>query len=312
MNIVKTIGIGAAAVSAAGLGFVSWAIGIERRRFQLRQIELAVLPEGAAPLHVLHLADAHLAPGQRKKMRFVQSLAELKPHLIIATGDNLGHKDAIAPLREMLSVFRGVPALSVFGSNDYFGPVAKNPLTYLLPRKPHPPRPRDLDEAALRALLFDELGWIDLTNRAAVLEVAGLRIRAIGVDDPHINLDRYEPARTDLDRVSNGDSWDLTLGLVHAPYQRILNRYVGDVHADVIFAGHTHGGQVCLPGGRAIVSNCDLPPAQAGGLSWWDADGGSSTPLHVSRGLGTSIYAPVRTFCPPEATLLTLVARPAV
>nr|WP_225752103.1 metallophosphoesterase [Pseudoclavibacter sp. Marseille-Q3772] len=311
MNVLRTIGTGAAALVAAGLGFVSWAVGVERRRFQLRRVELAVLPHDAVPVRVLHLADAHLAPGQRKKIRFVQSLAQLQPDLIVATGDNLGHRDALAPLAEMLEPFRGVPALSVFGSNDYFGPVLKNPMTYLLPRKPHPPRPRDLDEQALRALLFDDLGWIDLTNTAAVVDVQGLRVRAIGVDDPHIEKDAYPEARSALSRCSSGSDWDLTLGLVHAPYQRILDAYVGDVGADVIFAGHTHGGQVCLPGGRAIVSNCDLPPEHAGGLSWRDADDRGAVPLHVSRGLGTSIYAPVRTFCPPEATLITLVPRPA-
>ncbi|MFD2675499.1 metallophosphoesterase [Gulosibacter bifidus] len=309
MNIVKTIGIGAAAGFAAGLGFVSWAVGIERRRFVLREIEVAVLPAGARPLKVLHVADAHLAPGQGKKMRFVQSLAAHEPDLIIATGDNLGHKNALPPLAEMLEPFRGIPALSVFGSNDYFGPVFKNPFTYLLPRKPATPRPRDLDEAGLRRLLFDDLGWTDLTNSAAIIDVKGVRIRAIGVDDPHIKKDDYASARTELSALSAGAQWDLTLGLVHAPYQHVLDRYADDVRADMVFAGHTHGGQVCKPGGRAIVSNCDLPVEYAGGLSWWDADAGDSVPLHVSRGLGTSIYAPVRTFCPPEATLITLMPR---
>jgi predicted MPP superfamily phosphohydrolase len=74
----------------------------------------------------------------------------------------------------------------------------------------------------------------------------------------------------------------------------------------MIFAGHTHGGQVCLPGGRALTTNCDLPTSQASGLSQWGHAGRSSY-LNVSAGLGTSIYAPVRLFCPPEAVLVSLV-----
>lgn len=267
-----------------------------------------MLPEGSAPLEVLHLADFHLAPGQRKKQRFVQSLADLHPDLIVATGDNLGHRDAIPHLAEMLEPFRGIPTLSVFGSNDYYGPVLKNPFTYLMPKKPQPKRVRDLDEDALRALLFEDLGWIDLSNRAAMVDAGGLRIRAIGVDDPHIKVDRLPRALDSLESLSKGATWDLTLGLVHAPYQRILTSFVADVDADAVFAGHTHGGQVCLPGGRAIVANCDIPLEKAGGLSTWEA-GGHAAPLHVSRGLGTSIYSPVRLFCPPEATLLRLVPR---
>lgn len=238
----------------------------------------------------------------------MQSLAELRPDLVIATGDNLGHKDALPHLAEMLEPFRGIPTLSVFGSNDYYGPLAKNPMTYLAPNRPHKKRERDLDEVALRALLMDDLGWVDLTNRAEIIEAGGLRIRAIGVDDPHIKVDRLPKALTSLEAASAGAEWDLTLGLVHSPYQRILNPFVGDLGVDAIFAGHTHGGQVCLPGGRTIVANCDVPLDQAGGLSDWQA-GGNTAPLHVSRGLGTSIYAPVRLFCPPEATLLRLVPR---
>jgi predicted MPP superfamily phosphohydrolase len=80
----------------------------------------------------------------------------------------------------------------------------------------------------------------------------------------------------------------------------------------LILAGHTHGGQLCVPGFGALVTNCDLPPRQAKGLSVHRADDGSGARslLHVSAGLGTSPYAPVRFACPPEATLLTLVAGP--
>jgi uncharacterized protein len=78
----------------------------------------------------------------------------------------------------------------------------------------------------------------------------------------------------------------------------------------LLLAGHTHGGQVCVPGFGALVTNCDLPRRQAKGLSRWVVDGRSAW-LHVSAGVGTSPYAPIRFACFPEATLLTLVARPA-
>lgn len=309
MRIARTLGAGAATLIAGGLGFVAWATAIERRRFTLRRYELPILPAGAAPIKVLHLADFHYAPGQRKKQRFVRGLAELKPDLVIATGDNFGHRDGLPGIAEMLEPFRGIPGLSVFGSNDYYGPIFKNPFTYFTGKRLSVVRERDLDEAGLRRLLFDDLGWVDLTNSAAIVRVGDLRIRAVGVDDPHIDLDKPDAALADLDRLARrGGEWDVTLGLVHAPYQRILNRYVADADVAAIFAGHTHGGQVCLPGGRTILANCDLPKEQAGGLSTWSA-GGRSVPLHVSRGLGTSIYAPYRTFCPPEASLITLTAR---
>jgi predicted MPP superfamily phosphohydrolase len=73
----------------------------------------------------------------------------------------------------------------------------------------------------------------------------------------------------------------------------------------LVLAGHTHGGQLAIPGWGALVSNCDLSPRRAKGLSRHS----ESTWLHVSAGLGTSPYAPIRFACHPEATLLTLVSR---
>ena len=71
-------------------------------------------------------------------------------------------------------------------------------------------------------------------------------------------------------------------------------------------AGHTHGGQLCLPFYGAIVTNCDLDrSARQRRLPV-----GADTALHVSAGIGTSPFAPLRFFCRPEATLLTLVGAP--
>ena len=75
-----------------------------------------------------------------------------------------------------------------------------------------------------------------------------------------------------------------------------------------MLAGHTHGGQVAVPFVGALVTNCDLPLRYAKGLHRWRHDR-AETWLHVSAGLGTSPYAPIRFACPPEATLMTLVAK---
>jgi predicted MPP superfamily phosphohydrolase len=85
----------------------------------------------------------------------------------------------------------------------------------------------------------------------------------------------------------------------------VLDRFASDGY-QLVMAGHTHGGQLCLPFYGAIVTNCDLDRSRAKGASRW----GANTALHVSAGIGTSPFAPVRFCCRPEATLLTLVAAP--
>jgi predicted MPP superfamily phosphohydrolase len=86
----------------------------------------------------------------------------------------------------------------------------------------------------------------------------------------------------------------------------MIDAMAADGH-DLIVAGHTHGGQVCVPFYGALVTNCDLDTARVKGLSQHTANDRTSW-LHVSAGLGTSPYAPVRFACRPEATLLTLTA----
>ena len=94
--------------------------------------------------------------------------------------------------------------------------------------------------------------------------------------------------------------------MTHAPEPRMLDRFAADGY-DLVLAGHTHGGQVRIPRVGAVVTNCGLDRSRARGVSRW----GSHTMLNVSAGLGTSPYMPMRFCCRPEATLLTLTARPA-
>jgi uncharacterized protein len=295
VNSWARLALGATTTGAATLAY---AAGIERRRWTLRQSTLPVLAAGARPLRVLHISDLHLTPRQRSKQRWVARLAELEPDLVVNTGDNLAHPRAVPAAIAALGPLLDLPGLFVFGSNDYFGPTPKNPARYLVKsaRRNHgEPLPwRDLRAALL------ERGWHDATHARVDLTVDGLDVAAAGVDDPHLGLDRY-------DRVAGRREGALRLGLTHSPEPRVLDRFAADGY-DLVLAGHTHGGQLRVPGFGALVTNCGLDRSRARGASRW----GVHTWLHVSAGLGTSPFAPVRFACPPEATLLTLVPRPSL
>ncbi|RZS53491.1 putative MPP superfamily phosphohydrolase [Microcella putealis] len=305
---VRTAAVASIALAAAA---AVYAVAIERRAYRVRTELMPVLSPGAEPVRILHLSDLHLAPWQRDRIDWLRGLTALKPDLIITTGDLMGHRDALPALTEALMPFDGVPGVFVHGSNDYFAPQLKNPFRYFAgPSKGDGDAVERLDIDALERLLADRLGWRSLNNDVAQLDVNGSTLDFVGVNDAHRGWDRLDalPALLDALREQDDDDSDdpaVTIGVTHAPYRRVLDTFTTQ-GADAIFAGHTHGGQVCLPGGRALVTNCDLPAEQARGLSlWYHAH--RAAYLNVSAGLGHSIYAPVRFACPPEAVVVTLV-----
>jgi predicted MPP superfamily phosphohydrolase len=295
------------AVGAAGVAAATWGIGIERYLFTLRHATARSLPAGSRPLRILHVSDAHMAPWQHRKQRWLASLAQLRPDLVVNTGDNLGHERGLEGVRAAFAPFAGVPGVFVHGSNDVHAPSPRNPFRYFMGPSARVPTAPKLDTAAMDAFFTDELGWTDLNNTAATLTVAGSRIDLFGVDDAHRDWDDLEALPSAIDALGPRSADVPVLGVTHAPYQRVLNAFT-DLGADAILGGHTHGGQVCIPGFGAVVANCDIPLKQAKGLSSW-SHAGRTVPLNVSAGCGHSIYAPVRFACRPEATLLTLLPR---
>lgn len=323
------------ALAAAGAAGLTYAGVIERNWFALRRFTVPVLPPGARPVRILQVSDLHFVPGQNRKLEWVRDLARLQPDLVINSGDNLSHMEAVPPVLRALDPLMDFPGLFVLGSNDIYAPSFKNPAVYLTSRysktrDDRPLLPVDDLTSGMRGR-----GWQDMNNVRRMVEVGDLTIEFVGVDDPHIQRDRYE-------KVAGPASPDaaLTVGLTHAPYQRVLDAMTAD-GASLVVAGHTHGGQLAVPGIGAIVTNCDINRRRAKGLSrWWPGAGvhrverdrapgrdgvsevspwvsrASDLPqpddaawLHVSAGLGTSRFAPVRFACRPESTLLTLVPR---
>lgn len=296
---LKTIGLGLGLAAAGGLAY---AAGYEARSFRLRRFTVPVLPPGDRPLRALHISDMHLGPTQRKKIDWIRGLAALQPDLVVSTGDNISHPDSVPAALEAYGSLLSLPGVFVFGSNDYYAPRPKNPARYLW-GKGHPTDATgpDLPWKDLRSA-FGDAGWLDLNNAKGELEIDGRRVVFAGVDDPHLRFDRYGEVAGTAD-----PSADLAIGVSHAPYLDVLDKMRADGYR-LLLAGHTHGGQLCVPGWGALVTNCDLEPARVKGVSRHPATGDAGASwLHVSAGLGTSPYAPVRFACPPEATLLTLL-----
>ena len=99
--------------------------------YKVRSATLPLLPKGSRDITILHFSDLHLLPGQKRKIADIESFINLKPDLVISTGDFLSHKDSVGPVITALDELLNLPGFFVFGSNDYYGPKFKNPFTYL-------------------------------------------------------------------------------------------------------------------------------------------------------------------------------------
>jgi predicted MPP superfamily phosphohydrolase len=286
----------AVAAAAAAAACVGYGVLVERDWYRLRHERVRALEPGQPPLTVLHLSDLHLTVADTRRVAFLERLAAEQVDLVVMTGDMLGEPAGLDPVLEALSRFRPrLGAVAVLGSNDYWAPRFRNPLGYFL--GPSTRRHRSSGRNPWRELVsgLEARGWTVLSNRRGRLG----DVELAGMDDPHIRHD--DPA---VAVPPNGEvPARLRLGVVHSPYRRALDAFAGNGY-DLVLAGHTHGGQVRLPGVGALVANCDLPRDRVRGLSRW----GSSW-LHVSAGLGTSKYAPFRFACRPEASLLTVVPK---
>ena len=121
--------LGTAAVTGAAV--LGYAAIIERNWFALRQHEVPVLPQGSRPLRILHISDTHLTPGRHRLLSFLRTLDALEPDLVVNTGDSIASKRSVSPLLEALGPLLDRPGVFVFGSNDLYSPVPKNPARYL-------------------------------------------------------------------------------------------------------------------------------------------------------------------------------------
>ncbi|GAA1472923.1 metallophosphoesterase [Corynebacterium felinum] len=298
---MKRFGLFVGASCVAGVVGAVWGWR-ETRRFELKEVTVPLLEPGVLRgrecFKILHISDVHMVPGQVAKQEWVRSLASVDPDLVVNTGDNLSDLKGVPGVLRALEPLLRRPGLFVFGSNDYFAPRMVNPFVYVLGKK------RKVSDVALpwsdMRAAFMEHGWLDATHARHEFKVGSVRVAAAGVDDPHHDLDDYSL----IAGAPNPDA-DLSLALVHAPEPRVLELFDADNY-QLSLSGHTHGGQFCLPGSYALVTNCGIDRARVQGLHRF-----GNMFMHVSNGLGGSKFVPFRFFCRPSATVIRVVEKSA-
>jgi predicted MPP superfamily phosphohydrolase len=278
-----------AAAAAAGLAAYTLC-----EPYRYRLVTHRLLMRSACPdITILHVSDTHFGSRNRALAAWLERLPdrlESMPDLVLATGDFIETGEGVERAVEALAGLEArLGRFYVLGSHDYYESKWQPPTKYLGGRYQGlraAPAPTEELESGLRSK-----GWLSLTNTSEVLRTEHGDIRLAGVDDPYLkrHVTRHIATAGEV----------LAVGLVHAP--DVVSEWLL-AGFDLVLAGHTHAGQVRVPRIGALVTNSSLPAALAGGLhrvghGW----------LHVSPGLGTGRFSPVRFNCRPEATLLRLV-----
>ena len=274
---------------------------------------------GRAPLRVLQVSRPAPHPGPAAEDRVgARAGRRCEPDLVVNTGDNLA-----APRRRAAAAAGDGAAARASPGRSSWAPTTTSrrcrrtrPATSPARTPRHRSAAADLPVALVEGLR-DAAAGPTSTTPATVADDGRHDVELVGVDDPHIGYDRYADGRRAGRRRRRAD-----VGLVHAPYQRVLDAMVGRRRRPGPRRPHPRRPARACPLWGALVTNCDLDTRRAKGVSrWWPGAGRRSRRrcavvaapadaawLHVSAGLGTSPYAPVRFACRPEATLLTLVA----
>jgi len=274
MRLTRRAALKAAAAAAIGAvtGSVTYGVAYERHRLGVTRATLPVsgLPEALAGLRIALLTDIHHSPlvSADDVQKAVQLALAQRPDLIVLGGDyvTLGNRDYVGPVAELLAPLHAPHGVfAILGNHD---------------------DDKDMPAALVRkgfTVLKDQR--TRLTLRGEALELAGIRF--------------WTRRPAEVARVLR-NSHDTVLLLAHDP-RRLTE--AADLNVPAVLSGHTHGGQVVLPGVGA-VAKARFPILEGLGQR-------ESTSIFVSRGIGT-VYVPVRINCPPEVALITLARRSGV
>ncbi|MDD5621987.1 MAG: metallophosphoesterase [Actinomycetota bacterium] len=279
---------------------------------------------GKPLLTILHLSDFHLRKNfkGKKLFKFVQSLAGMNVDLIFITGDLIGNSVSTEYMIEMLGPLKAkLGKYAIFGVHDHYDKALIEFVRNMFKRKKSYRKENDIDNMVKR---LKSIGIEALINESRKIELnaAGINsIEIIGLDDPivkkidigrafsHIDpISRMEPvekfdyrkvfalSETKIHEINNNGK--LRIVIMHTPdTDSIIN--LASKKTDIIFSGHTHGGQVRLPLAGAIISGCKIKTKFASGLFYL-----RTLVLYVTRGLGEGKYSQFRFYCPPEASLI--------
>jgi hypothetical protein len=237
------------------------------KRVQTRHnhINLPGLPPEFDGFTLLHLSDMHVDMNPGAMHRLIELLHEIDYDVCVLTGDYRG--ETYGPIEETL---KGMERVCTHLKEPMYGVLGNHDTIRMVP---------GLEDMGIRMLL----------NESEAIQYNNARINLVGIDDAHyFRVDNIEKA------VSGIALDEFNILLSHTPE---IYRQATYADFNLLLAGHTHGGQICLPGGIPITLDSVLPRHMGSGAWKYRAMRG-----YTSVGVGSSVVA-VRYNCPPEITL---------
>lgn len=257
----------------------------ETRRLRVERVRVCLpnLPEALRGLRIVHISDLHMRPSRLLAPlfeRLVEEVNRTDADLVLVSGDLAAGAENMPLAARLLSRMSSRCGLFVTLGNHDVNVTMERWLQGI---------EEGFDVEVLRGILAGE-GVRLLHNEAVTVEIAGRRVAIVGVGDASCGLDDLRSATADLPAA------DLVIVVEHSP--DILDRPGIEV-ADLVLCGHTHGGQMMIPGWGSVWAPVWRDRRRGAGLL---ACG--DVACHVSRGVG--VTWPVRVGCPPQLAILEL------
>lgn len=267
-----------------------WAFGFEVRRYQIERFVIRPSKPTPRPLSILHLTDIHFSKPNVSLRQFFDQLSEIPCDFVFITGDMIDHDEGIEEcllnfkkLKPRLGIF------TVFGNHDYLNYYPNDMFFHNFPGQR---QPRLRNSSGKFQASLEAMGVRVLKNETIDLDCGGFSVLIHGLDDPTTGRANVRKA------LENFEPGKINFLLTHS-IDAFLD--IGNREIDFAFSGHSHGGQICLPGLGPLITHTMIGRGYASGIK--ELKGAICS---ISRGMGTSRFLKLRFFCPPEAVLITL------
>ncbi|MBI1774013.1 MAG: metallophosphoesterase [Proteobacteria bacterium] len=237
----------------------------ERIEVRHNQVRHRTLPQAFDGFTILHLSDMHVDMNEGAMRRLVELLPTLRYDIAVLTGDF--RAKTFGPIEATLD---GLKRVCAHLAGPIYGVLGNHDSIRMVPA-------------------MEEMGMRMLLNESEAIRRDDQRIHLAGIDDAHYyRVDNIEKAASTIP----DDEFSILLS--HTPE---VYRQAAHANFNLMLSGHTHGGQICLPGSIPITLDAALPRRMGSGAwRYNDMDG------YTSVGVGSCIVA-VRLNCPPEITL---------